>query len=850
MRNDDADKHEAVSDFYNSLKFLAENTIAGIFVFQEDVFVYVNPAVEKYTGYSKDELLKMRFWDIVHPSMREVVKERGRKRQSGEMVDPTIYEIPYLTKDGEERWALVSFSNTVYNGKPAGAAIIVDITNMKKLEKELKEKEERYRNLWNEVNDILAIIDADGNILDVNAKACEVSGYAEEELRSMNIRDFLSQEDLFLALELIGDLIAGGSGKVVEIPVSTRKGTIVTEARAKTVMYGDKLAVQISARDITERKKAERKLKRYERFFRNAKDFLFILDKRGRVVDANPNLVKTLGYDLEEVLGRTTREAIYPPEYDSVKKFFLTALSGETVKGEFRAVTKDGKVLWVEVVEWPFFENGEIAGVEGILRDITERKEMEEKIRESEERYRRFFSENPIAITVIDEDGKIVEANEEFARLTGYTLEEIVGSHFSRFVAEEDISRVIHYHRERLSGGTAPVQYEYKLKRKDGEIRDIEIKIITLPDGKHLSCRIDITERKKLENELRESEEKFRKLAENSIVGVYIIQDGVIKYANPKFAEIIGYGVEEIIGKDPTCFVHPDDVELVRDKIKRRILGEETYAHYTFRALAKNGEVKLIQVFGSSAEIGGKPAVIGVLIDITEIMKLNRLLATINEVNKILIREKNAERLLKEVCNLFSSSEEISGLWIGLLEGSNLKPVAFSEKILAETLERGCIALQKSIERKESMLQDVTRCSNCSISEHLSHKFCAVFPMTHENKVYGSLVLCFDFKPIDNEIRLLQTLASDLALAIHSINLENQKRIAYEQIEKNIEHIATLVDELRNPLAIISGFTELYLEGDKSMRILEQIDRIEKLLDKLDEGWIVTEKVREFLRNY
>jgi PAS domain S-box-containing protein len=127
------------------------------------------------------------------------------------------------------------------------------------------------------------------------------------------------------------------------------------------------------------------------------------------------------------------------------------------------------------------------------------------------------------------------------------------------------------------------------------------------------------SERKSAEKELLESEEKFRNIVEISLAGIYIIQAGIFKYVNKKFAEILGYSVEECLDNMPfQQTVHPEDLNLVREQISQRILGKVDSVHYTFRGIRKDGKVIHVEIFGSTIQLEGKPSVSGSILDITE----------------------------------------------------------------------------------------------------------------------------------------------------------------------------------------------------------------------------------------
>jgi PAS domain S-box-containing protein len=167
----------------------------------------------------------------------------------------------------------------------------------------------------------------------------------------------------------------------------------------------------------------------------------------------------------------------------------------------------------------------------------------------------------------------------------------------------------------------------------------------------------DVSEKKRLEEALKESEELFRKLAEKSLVGIYLIQDGVFKYVNPKMSELWGYSVEELIGRSSLDFIHPEDKELVRRNLEARIKGEIESISYRFRVVRKNGEIRYNDVYGSRIIYKGKPAVIGTLLDVTEKIKLEK--ARLEAFRQI---EKNIENYAILVDHIRNPLAAILGL--------------------------------------------------------------------------------------------------------------------------------------------------------------------------------------------
>ncbi len=134
--------------------------------------------------------------------------------------------------------------------------------------------------------------------------------------------------------------------------------------------------------EIKEREKIEEQLRKYERFFKNAEDVFFIVDKKGRFIDVNPKFPEKLGFKKEELIGKTSKGIVHPDDLEKLRRVFKSVLSGNVERAEIRFVTRNGETIWCDLVEWPIFDNGEVVEVEGIVRDITKRKVAEERLKE------------------------------------------------------------------------------------------------------------------------------------------------------------------------------------------------------------------------------------------------------------------------------------------------------------------------------------------------------------------------------------------------------------------------------------------------------------------------------------
>ncbi len=240
-------------------------------------------------------------------------------------------------------------------------------------------------------------------------------------------------------------------------------------------------------------------------------------------------------------------------------------------------------------------------------------------IKESDMKYRSLLENASDAIYLVNDKGNFTEVNESMCKMTGYSRADLLELNIEQIIDPEQLKTdpVIHgYHLPNRS-----LIRERRLVRKDGTIFEVEINVKKLADNKMLVIARDITDRKRMEAELREAEIKFRTLAEKSMVGIYIIQKEKLLYINPRFAEIFGYGQHELIdtpGSIIEIIVSKEDQALVRRNNEARFTGEIDNIHYEFAGQKKDGKQNQVEIFGSAVIIAGEPSIIGTMIDISD----------------------------------------------------------------------------------------------------------------------------------------------------------------------------------------------------------------------------------------
>jgi len=330
------------------------------------------------------------------------------------------------------------------------------------------------------------------------------------------------------------------------------------------------------------------------------------------------------------------------------------------------------------------------------------------------------------------------------------------------------------------------------------------------------------TEHKQAEEALRQSENKFRSLAEKSLVGIYLIQDGIFRYVNPKLAEIFDYRVEELISKrGPRDLTLQEDWPVVEKALCRRISGRVKSIHYDFRGITKNKEIIYVEVYGSRTTYQGRPAVIGTLSDITEsrrveekIRHLNLVLRAIRKVNQLIIREKDRNRLLKEACRLLIKTRGYHSAWTAILDESNKlittaqaglgKDFSKMVKLLRDGKLPNCGQRALSQPKVVVIKNPLSICTDCPLVGKYHNRAAMTIRLEHREKIYGLLSVSIPRGLVGDkeEQSLFREVASDLALAMREIELEEERKRAKQKLQKTLEktiHALASAIEMRDP---------------------------------------------------
>ena len=487
---------------------LSGATFEGIGFSEEGKIVDANNQLEKMVGYNHSELLGLKVIDLLAPESRDFVQSRIKSRDEGP------YECLLVKKDGSVLPVEIRAKNIFRRGKIERVCAIRDLSEHKTAERTLKESEENYKNLFENAPDVVLTIDLAGKVTSVN-RAIMQHGFTKNEFVGKSVLEFVPVE---YQKEMVSGLrnIAAGNPAQGEIEMLTPNGKRNVEYHSNPIwLNGKVVGYQTVVRDVTERKKAEDALRQERDMIESVAAAsgagLVIVGKDYRVQWAN-EFIKRYKGDTIGKLCYATLNSLDSPCFDcGVAKIF----AGKTLldSHEYCSTTIEGNPYWVEIVATPLTdENGNIISAVEICVDITERKNAEGKLRESQYLTQKILDCSPNLIYIYDLQGqRNVYANRETFDFLGYTPEQVksMGSElFANILHPDDAELVAKHHALFLNAAdNATYDVEYRLKNSNGEwrwVRSRDTLFARTKDGlgkQILGICEDINESKKAEEE-------------------------------------------------------------------------------------------------------------------------------------------------------------------------------------------------------------------------------------------------------------------------------------------------------------------------------------------------------------
>lgn len=689
----------------------------------------------------------------------------------------------------------------------------------KQAEESLAASEQRYRTLIEQASDGIFISDMHGNYREVNPSGCAMLGYKREEILQLNIRDLILPEEIQTQPLRMRE-IKEGKTVIAQRRLRRKDGTRFTaEVSSQLLPDGRVLGV---VRDITERIRAEEvrleEQKKFRSMIENSMDGMALYTADANVLYQSPAVKKILGYEPGEVHGTNVAEFIHPEDADRIGEAYRKVLetASEVVTAEARVRHKDGSYRWLEVSVSNRLNEPGIHALVANYRDITERKETERTLRQSEERFSKAFHSSPIptCITTLD-DGRFLDVNEAYLKLANWKREDVIGQTVEALGIYPDGGRP-EFVRKLLNNELVPGEQDTFIT-STGETLDAAAFYELIEVGGQtciLSMFYNITEQNRSRELLRASEERLRAIVDHT-QNIYYSHtpDHSLTYMSAQVKHILGYEPEEALIKWQEFLTdHPINqrgIQLTQKAIETGLPQDP----YVLELKAKGGRHVWVEVRETPVVRDGKTvAVVGALTDISDRKeaekKLERHVAELTVLHAVAMAGSQScteDDVIERTTQIVNGMlfPENCGILLLNHSGNTLKPhpsyrgVADESVIMEFPLSMGITGRVASTGRLARINDVESDPDYIKTTEGVHSELCA--PIRVNEKIIGVFntesrkANAFD----EEDERVLITIAGALGTAIERIRLEVQEQRRSKIIEAMAD-IANVIATTRN----------------------------------------------------
>ena len=550
----------------------------------EGTITYINPSVELIGGYKVEECIGKPFTTFIHPDDLPFVLKKFELTLSGNN-EPS--EFRSIDRNGNILYLRTS-SRPLYDryGVVGITGVVSNITPQKLAEQALRKSEEKYRTILNSIEDGYYEVDLAGNMTFFNYWVPRAYGYTPDELLGKNYRDYTDVDNAKILFKAFHEVFkTGGPSKRLDCEVITKDGSRASHEISISLIRdssGKPLGFRGIARDISERKRAEENLRKSEEKYRtileNMDESYFELDLRGNYTFSNESLCRDHGYSRQELMGMNYRVYTSP---DTAKRsyqiFNEIYRSGkpETIL-DHEIIRKDGTKRIIEMsISLMRGSSGEPIGFRGVGRDVTERIEAKQALRESREYLNTIINCIGDPVFVNDQQHRYVLVNKAFADLIGRPHDEIIGKTDIDFFPRKQVDVFWKFDDEVFETGREITKEEF-INNAHGQVLTVLTKksLFTDKSGNRYIVGVirDITERKNMEEALRQSENQFRSFAQTANDAIITgDSSGKIIFWNIRAERMFGYTSQEALDKNLTMII-PERFQVFYDIEMKKII--------------------------------------------------------------------------------------------------------------------------------------------------------------------------------------------------------------------------------------------------------------------------------------
>ncbi len=641
--------YEKIRSDQHLFKSILDTTLDYVFIKNEELrYTLVNTRMEKLFGKSSSELLGKTDVELFDKETAaqisatdtlvlkgEVIEEECEKVINGKVIAFHIVKTPLFNKAGR----IVGLYS-----------VARDITEQRDSRQRLEDSELKFRNIIENTKDTILTYQPDGTISYISP-GNNFYGYDLDKVVGSKVFEYVYPDDLKKVAAGFQETLLTGRGFTSEFRLVGGENDRIfyVEESICAIRENDKI-IQLSGviRDVSKRKIAEAALResetKYRRLIENMNEGLGAINEDGIITFVNNSACRMLGYTQDELVNKSVMELVDEDDRKILTEQFMQRKKGDRANYEITWLKNDGSKVHTIMSSVPVYDRtGDFSGSFGILTDITDRKNAEEALKKSEERYRQAVENSPSPIFTVDKRGFIRTWNTACANVFGYD-ETIIGEYYELIIAEKSNYPLITEKINEVFQNKYHADIELKLKTREGRVRFMVSRLYPLLDEKGevercVFTNTDITDRKDIENALRESEKRFRDMVELSPEGVFEYDsNGEISFANAAALKIFHLTPELLeSGLRGESLIVPEERERARKNMSRLLNGEKIGPN-EYRVIRPDGSIFRSVIHSTPVYKNDKiVGVHGIIIDITENKKSEAALRESELFNRAVI---------------------------------------------------------------------------------------------------------------------------------------------------------------------------------------------------------------------
>ncbi len=721
---------------------------------------------------------------------------------------------------GEMIPILKTVTQTTMGGREVLVESFVDISERKRAEAALNAESIRRRILIEQSRDGIVVLTQDGSVYEANHRFAEMIGYSLGEVKQLHVWDWEFQYTREQTIDMIHNV--GEAGDFFETRHRRKDGTIYdVEISTNGAAFGEEKLIFCVCRDISERKTAERVLRENNdtlgAITNSAQDAIIMMDPQGKISFWNPAAEKILGYTKNEVSGKNLHQLIAPEKYmashlKAFSEFHKTGQGNAVGKNiELQAIRKDGTEIEVEL-SLSAVKIGDAWNAVGLIRDITERKSIEHKLKESESLHRSLFEaagRAGEAIVMMQDNGDVpmacIISNSEAQRITGYGQDELKQKSWLELIHSDFREAAKERAAQRMNNEDLLSVYNISLTDKAGDTVPIEI-VGSRIDYNGRPALVgyfrDVTERRMAESELRKLNTA---LDQSSSIVVITDINGNIEYVNKAFSLLTGYSAPEVLGKNPRVLKSGDKSSEEYRRLWRAISSGKEWTG-EFHNRKKNGELYWEQALITAIrdDRGQITNYMAVKSDITERKQSEALQSAIYKISEISVASENLLELYAGIHMVIDELMSTANFYIalynqkdGLLEFPYFvdeKDARPAPRLLKKGLTEYVLRTGSSLMAPPMMQKKLVEAGEIEMVGAPSIDWVGV-PLKTGHVTFGALVVQSYREQVRfgaRELSMLNFVSDNIAAAIQRKKGEDERKMLVKELQESLGNIKTL----------------------------------------------------------